>query len=462
MPDAAPQRPDTPVQSPVPFRPQPRSPQPLADVAPDAPEVVEQAPSATRSRSRKVVCFALGVVGVLGLGGLYWATCVRTNPQQQLQSALALYENGDKEQAFPLLQKAAQEGAAAAFVPLADCYEQGVGVAADVAQARQWYDAAVRVGVQGATVSMAELCYKDADYEQALRHYEAGATSLTAEQLCRAAHAANSLAAAASAPELAAPYYQKAVDFLTSATQKGSSAAAVELGNMYYWGQGVEASRESAAEYYAQAADCGDARACCRAAWCLLELATPAQDARALHYLQQAAEQGDAQACYYLALCILNARGTARDEALAVSWLRKAADLQHPEALRKLAFVYRDSTPAQLPAAIACLEKAALLGDAEAQFNLAWCLWHGFGVQPAAHAALYWCERAAAQQFPPALEFLAKNKAVVLPASPATAPQPAPLPPAEPEQSMPQLPPPAAQPTAPSTEESGAPTAAAW
>ncbi|MBE6418260.1 MAG: sel1 repeat family protein [Akkermansiaceae bacterium] len=409
MPDAAPQPPAPPTRSTVPFRPHPRAVMPAEEAAssPAAASPRSMPRQEPAARARKPLYIAAGTCALLAIGAIVWYACAWPSSQQQYETAIQLYADGEKARAFPLLQQAAKKGVTEAYVPLADCYEQGVGVAADMEQARRWYESAIQVGVRGANASMAELCFKEGDYAGAYTHYETARDSLTAEQLSHAAAASCRLAESADTRSAPA-YYQQAVWYLTLAAQKGSTAAAVELGNMYYHGVGVEAaSRPVAADYYAMAAEQGDAAACCLAAWCLLETATPEADARAVQYLQQAAEQGNAEACYNLALCILSARGLPRDEHSAVSWLQQAADRQHPAALRKLAFIYRDATPAQLPAAIGYFEKAARLGDAEAQYNLAWCLWHGLGVQPEPEKAAYWGKLAAAQQFPPAVEFMA-------------------------------------------------------
>lgn len=431
MPDAAPQQPETPTRSIEPFRPQPRAVScdeaAAASAAPSAPQISRQGAVA---RTRKPLYIVVGTCALLAVGVIAWYAFASYSPQLQYETAIRLYAEGEKARAFPLLQQAAEKGVTEAYVPLADCYEQGVGVVADLEQARQWYETAIQSGVRGATAAMAELCFKDGDYDEALTHYEAACDSLSAEQLYHAAIAARRLAELADA-QPASVYYQQAIRYLSLAVQKGSTSAASELGNMYYHGLGLKApSRRVAADYFSMAAEQGDATACCCAAWCLLELATPADDARAVQYLQQAAEQGNAEACYNLALCILSARGLPRDEHLAVSWLQHAADKQHPAALRKLGFIYRDSSPAQLPVAIEYFERSARLGDAEAQYNLAWCLWHGLGVQPAPQTAAYWGKLAAAQQFPPAIEFMANLSRVEESASSEENPQTAPEPPA--------------------------------
>ncbi len=408
MPDAASQPPETPKRGTAPFRPQPRAAQSVEEAAASADawglQSHRQEPVA---RTRKPLGLIWGVCALLAVGAIVWYACASPSPQQQYETAIRLYADGEKARAFPLLQQAAEKGVAEAYVPLADCYEQGVGVVADLEQARLWYETAMQVGVQGATASMAELCFKEGGYAEALIHYDAAGDSLSAEQLCHAATAARRLAEVADA-QSAAVNYQQAIRYLTLAVQKGSTAAALELGNMYYHGVGVEkASSAVAADYFSLVAEQGDAEACCCAAWCLLEAATPADDTRAVQYLQKAAELGNAEACYNLALCILSARGVPCNQQLAVSWLQQAADKQHPAALRKLAFIYRDSSPAQLTVAVEYFLKAARLGDAESQYNLAWCLWYGLGVQPTPETALYWGKLAAAQQFPPAVEFMA-------------------------------------------------------
>jgi TPR repeat protein len=73
------------------------------------------------------------------------------------------------------------------------------------------------------------------------------------------------------------------------------------LGELYYFGLGVDKDYEKAAEWY-----------------------------------QKAALQGDADAQYKLGVCYYYGHGTSQDHTKAVEWLQKAADQGQEDAQKKL------------------------------------------------------------------------------------------------------------------------------
>src|SRR5579871_4212414 len=62
----------------------------------------------------------------------------------------------------------------------------------------------------------------------------------------------------------------------------------------------------------------------------------PLDYGRALQLYCDAAEQGNATAAFSVGWMYLNARGVARDDAIAVAWLRVAADRGDEQAKRVL------------------------------------------------------------------------------------------------------------------------------
>lgn len=55
--------------------------------------------------------------------------------------------------------------------------------------------------------------------------------------------------------------------------------------------------------------------------------------------LRKAAEQGDAKAMYNLGACYFDGTGVKRDEAEAMKWCRKAAELGHEMAKETLSLL---------------------------------------------------------------------------------------------------------------------------
>ncbi|NYE59144.1 TonB family protein [Duganella sp. 1224] len=64
---------------------------------------------------------------------------------------------GDVPEAVTLLGKAAEQNERTAQVALADCYENGRGVAQDYAQAAKWYQRAAQANSRNALISLARL-----------------------------------------------------------------------------------------------------------------------------------------------------------------------------------------------------------------------------------------------------------------------------------------------------------------
>ena len=59
--------------------------------------------------------------------------------------------------------------------------------------------------------------------------------------------------------------------------------------------------------------------------------------------------------------------------------------------------------------AATCFHRAALLGNANAQYNLGRCYYHGLGVPQDSEQARFWVSKAAAQQHKNAILFMADN-----------------------------------------------------
>jgi len=118
---------------------------------------------------------------------------------------------------------------------------------------------------------------------------------------------------------------------------------------------------------------------------------------QAVYWIQKSAEKGLASAQYLLATRYASGAGVAQDEKQAVWWFLQAAQQGHAKALYKLG---KSFAVAHLGVASSCIQEAAQMGLAEAQFAMGQEL---SSEQSADYEqALHWYAQAAEQDFAPA------------------------------------------------------------
>jgi TPR repeat protein len=122
----------------------------------------------------------------------------------------------------------------------------------------------------------------------------------------------------------------------------------------------------------------------------------PQDDARAAQWLSLAAEQGKVDAQFALGIMYRDGVGVPKDRALALTWLRRAAEQQHSDAANSVGELYRGSaSTVDHQEAAAWFERAALLGNGTAQFNLGVLFAFGRGVRQSDTQAYKWFELSA-------------------------------------------------------------------
>lgn len=127
----------------------------------------------------------------------------------------------------------------------------------------------------------------------------------------------------------------------------------------------------------------------------------------AFNHLYQAAQTGDPVAAYNLSVAYGNGDGTQIDQAAALRWLKQSAAAGYPPAQYDLALYYLSQGN---PKEAAPLMKAlAEKGDAAAQFNYGVMLTRGDGVKANAAKGKEYIQKAAAQGFPPAQQYLQRK-----------------------------------------------------
>ena len=200
------------------------------------------------------------------------------------------------------LQKAAQNGNAAAQNSLGVCYANGQGVTQSYTEAVKWYRKAAD---QGYAVAQNNLggCYANGQ----------GVTQSYAE---------------------AVKWYRKAAD-------QGYADAQNRLGVCYYNGQGVTQSYAEAVKWFRKVADQGDADAQFNLGVCYYNGQGVTQSyAEAVKWYRKAADQGLAAAQSNLGVCYFNGQGVTQSDTEAVKWFRKAADQDYATAQAKLGLCY--------------------------------------------------------------------------------------------------------------------------
>ncbi|GGZ99065.1 hypothetical protein GCM10007162_13930 [Ignatzschineria ureiclastica] len=101
--------------------------------------------------------------------------------------------------------------------------------------------------------------------------------------------------------------FAKAKQYFLDAEKLGSKDASYLLGELYYYGEGVEQDYPKAAQYY-----------------------------------QKAADQGQAEALFSLASLYMSGRGVEENQNKAVELYEAAANLNHPDSINVLAYTYEN------------------------------------------------------------------------------------------------------------------------
>ncbi len=209
-----------------------------------------------------------------------------------LSEGIAAYRDKNYSLAFEVLGPLAEAGQVRAQVTLGLMYEQGEGVARNVAQAVQWFERAAQNGNATLRHDLAVKYFKGEGIPQD---------------------------------------YAAAAKWWKLSAADGLAQSQYDLGVLFYRGLGVEQSYSEAAALYSSAA----AKAHPRAQYSLavmhaLGRGVSRDYAKAARWFARAADQGDALSQYNLGLLLENGWGVARDTDQALVWFERAAaqDLQ--------------------------------------------------------------------------------------------------------------------------------------
>jgi len=157
------------------------------------------------------------------------------------------------------------------------------------------------------------------------------------------------------------------------AAEQGSAEAALQLGDMYATGRGVDEDATAAFGWFLRAAEAGSARAQFAAASAYERGdGVEADDVEAARWYARAAEQGEIAAQYNLALHYEYGRGVAKDLAAAARWLQSAAEGGSSWAQFRLAIAWEKGrgVPVDVAQALRWYRMAAAAGHERARERL--------------------------------------------------------------------------------------------
>ncbi len=171
---------------------------------------------------------------------------------------------------------------------------------------------------------------------------------------------------------LPGPDGKQAAEWFRRSAAQGNTAAALNLGRLYFDGTAIPRDYAAAAEWSRKAAEHGDAVAeRMLGSRYQFGQGVPQSMADAVDWYRKAAEQGDVEAQVLLGMAYSNGVGIGRDYTEAVRWLREAAGHGSGTAELMLAGMYAagHGVPSDETVAIDWLGKAADHGSALAQSN---------------------------------------------------------------------------------------------
>ena len=166
--------------------------------------------------------------------------------------------------------------------------------------------------------------------------------------------------------------WPEAVAAYRKATDKGSTAAMIELGTLLSSGSGVAKDLDQARSLFARAAAAGNPLGATKLAALTASGGAPSDPAEARALLAKAAETNSAEAQYQLGVMMAEGTGGPKDEVGARALFEKAAAQNHPEALDWMGSFAEQGRggPQDTAAAKAYYERAAALGNEDAKTAL--------------------------------------------------------------------------------------------
>ena len=286
----------------------------------------------------------------------------------------SMYELGQYVKARPNLEGALKYGKTEAAYYLGELYYSGLGTERDYARAYGYYQRAQNIGI--------------ADV-----YYKLGRMSLdgngTAEDYAKAKEyllKAIEMDSVMALTDLGWLYerennYDEAVRYYKLAAEKGRTVAMYNLGNLYWFGRGVEENEAEAFRYYSMAESDESIERLYRLGWMYKNgRGTEINYAKAHEYLHRALatesdnEQYQSYALNCLGILCENGQGCTKNMKKAAALYIAGAMLGNEAAMYNLALLYEsgdDDVEQNLYIAYMMYKEAADLGDKDAKRKLA-------------------------------------------------------------------------------------------
>ncbi len=332
------------------------------------------------------------------------------NEQKALSCFLKAYEHGSEKAAFKLAKvvateqpalafqfalEAAEKGLAEAQFNVGECYAAGIGVEADMYQARAWYERAAEQGQAPALYALGQLQEHDSPdpdglvdagrwYRQAAKIGHPGA-QVALDRLDAAGYGRHGAKHRTGGRER-----RTADSRWTQYAAHGRVDDFYHLGLLYEAGLSVERNLKQARVWYKKAAELGDARA----QYALARDFEPFESPQAVAWLHKAAAQGHAQAQCALAEMQYQGVGVEQDRLSALAWYARAAAQGDAQAQFRLGSLFKNQAESLAHVALA---QAAAGGQADAQFAMGERYRQGTGVAQNWFEACRWYQMAAEQ-----------------------------------------------------------------
>jgi TPR repeat protein len=187
---------------------------------------------------------------------------------------------------------------------------------------------------------------------------------------------------------------------LSLLAEQGDAKGQQKLGNMYYYGDGVDKDYVEAVKWYRKSAEQGDAHGQGGLADMYYHGYGVDKDyVEAIKWYRKSAEQGDAMSQFDLGIMYENGYGVDKDYVEAVKWYRKSAEQGNAGAQINLGFMYSKGygVDEDYVEAVKWYRKSAEQGNANAQNNLGFMYENGYGVVRDYYEAVKWYRKSAEQ-----------------------------------------------------------------
>jgi hypothetical protein len=182
--------------------------------------------------------------------------------------------------------------------------------------------------------------------------------------------------------------------------RRGSVVAQRTVGTIHERGLGVNPNAQTAAQWYAKAAEGGDAVAQFRLGAMLFSgTGVKKNEKLAISWIRRAADQQHLDAMYALGQALERGEGVKKNQSEALALFTRTAELGYPRGQTKLGslFAAGDVVAHDDRVAVGWFRKAADQGFAEAQYRLGDMYARGIGVAKSDAEAKRWFTLAAAQ-----------------------------------------------------------------